>query len=601
MTAQSAGTRLLLITCPDSSLAEGQGLGVSEIEGGAGRPALPKFAAAHLRLDDLLSELQERGVVISAAADRHRVLLETVLAVGTGLDLPSALRAIVQGACRLADARYGALGVIGPDGHLIEFVTVGIDDKTRARIGNEPEGHGILGLLIRDPRPLRITDLTQHPDSCGFPPDHPPMTSFLGVPVRVRDAVFGNLYLCEKQGAEEFSDVDEELVGALAVAAGIAIENTRLYDERQRHRQLLEAIAEINRELLAGSSVGTALDDTATRALAIAEADSVGILLAETDATLRVVASHGDHATEIRGAIVPVEGTAAGNAFATGQPQRALHPISDPRVHVDALEGSSAGEVVYVPLTGQDGCFGVLRVSRTKGGSRFDERDISVIETFAHQAALAIELARSRDDRDLLRRLEDRERIARNLHDTVIQRLFAVGTMLQAITPNATRETDKARLVQAVDEIDETIREIRTSIFALEAHRHPGLRVEILDLVHDIAGRASLEPHISFEGPIETGIAPEVVPDLLAVLREALSNTARHAKATSVDVHLASIDGVELRVTDDGIGMPADVQRRSGLANLAQRADALAGEFHVESPPGGGTTLVWRIPAEADD
>ena len=173
--------------------------------------------------------------------------------------------------------------------------------------------------------------------------------------------------------------------------------------------------------------------------------------------------------------------------------------------------------------------------------------------------------------------------------------------MLQAIAPNATREADKARLVQAVDEIDETIREIRTSIFALEAHQHPGLRAEILDLVHDIADRAGLEPHITFDGPIEAGIAPEVVPDLLAVLREALSNAARHAKATSVDVHLASIDGVELRVTDDGIGMPADVQRRSGLANLAQRAEALGGEFHVESSPGGGTTLVWRIPAEADD
>jgi len=184
---------------------------VPERESGDPQPALPQLAAAHLRLEELLSELQDRAVVISAAADRLRILLEAVLAVGTGLDLPSVLRSIVEGACRLADAKYGALGVISPDGsHLIEFVTVGVDDEERKRIGHEPEGLGILGLLIRVPRPLRVSNLAQHPDSFGFPPNHPPMTSFLGVPVRVRDVVFGNLYLTEKQGADEFSEVDED-------------------------------------------------------------------------------------------------------------------------------------------------------------------------------------------------------------------------------------------------------------------------------------------------------------------------------------------------------------------------------------------------------
>jgi signal transduction histidine kinase len=322
----------------------------------------------------------------------------------------------------------------------------------------------------------------------------------------------------------------------------------------------------------------------------------VGILLPESDAMLRVVASHGDNATEIRGATIPIATTAAGDAFATNQPQRVHDPSSDPRVHIEALGGESPGEVVYVPLTGQDACLGVLRVGRTKGGPLFDDREIRVIETFARQAALAVELARSRDDRDLLGRLEDRERIARNLHDTVIQRLFAVGMMLQAIAPNATRDADKARLVQAVDEIDETIREIRTSIFALEAHQHHGLRAEILDLVQEISDRSGLEPHISFDGPIDAGIDPEVVPDLLAVLREALSNTARHAQATTVDVSLASTDGVELRVSDDGVGIAPDVRRRSGLANLAHRAEARGGKFCVEPRAGGGTTLVWRIP-----
>jgi signal transduction histidine kinase len=573
---------------------------LSELEHGDVRPVLPQFAAAHLRLEDLLGELQDRAIVISAAADKLRVLLETVLLVGSGLDLPSVLRSIVAGACRLADAQYGALGVIGPDGrNLVEFVTVGIDDEARARIGHEPEGHGILGLLIRDPRPVRVPNLAQHPDSFGFPPNHPPMTSFLGVPVRVRDKVFGNLYLTEKQGADEFTEIDEELIGALAVAAGIAIENARLYDEGQRREQLLGVIAEINRDLLAGRAVEGALDDIATRATEIAAADSVGILIAESDDTLRVAAAHGDNAAQVRGSTLPVAGTAAGDAFATRQVQQVDDAGSDPRVHVDALESSSPGEVVYVPLIGQDQCLGVVRVSRHKGTPFFDEREIRVIETFAHQAALAIELARSRDDRDLLGRLEDRERIARNLHDTVIQRLFAVGMMLQAIAPSATRESDKARLVQAVDEIDETIREIRTSIFALEAHQRPGLRSEILDLVNEIADRGGLEPHVAFDGAIDAGIDPEIMPDLLAVLRETLSNVVRHANARNVNVHLSSVDGIELRVADDGDGLPDHIERRSGLANLAQRAESRHGDFRIERGREGGTICTWRVPASA--
>ncbi len=569
---------------------------MSEHLTGNGEPALPVLAAAHLRLEDLLAELQERAVVISAAADRLRILLEAVLAVGTGLDLPAVLRSIVEGACRLADARYGALGIIGPDGGLVEFVTVGIDDEARARIGHEPEGHGILGLLIREPHALRLADLKQHPDSFGFPPNHPPMTTFLGVPVRVRNEVFGNLYLCEKRGGDEFSEVDEELVSALAVAAGIAIENARLYDDRQRREQLLGAIAEINSELLAGRPIGAALDDIANRALAIAAADSVGILLADSDTSLRVTASHGENAAEVRGSILPIEGTAAGDAFSTGQTQRVDDASSDARVHVDVLEGSAPGEAVYVPLTGQGTCLGVLRVGRTKGAALFDDREIGIVEAFAHQAALAVELGRSRDDRDTLGRLEDRERIARNLHDTVIQRLFAVGMMLQAIAPTAGREADRARLVQAVDEIDETIREIRTSIFALEVHQHRGLRADILELVQAVADRADLEPHITFDGAIDAGVPPEVVPDLFAVLREALSNTVRHAGAKTVEVHVDSTDGVELRVTDDGVGVSADERRRSGLANLARRAEALGGTFEVGCAPSGGTVLVWRVP-----
>ncbi len=318
-------------------------------------PALPQLAAAHLRLEDLLGELQQRAGVISAAADRLRILLEAVLAVGTGLDLPAVLRSIVEGACRLADARYGALGVIGPDGgHLIEFVTVGVDDETRARIGHEPEGHGILGLLIRQPRALRLADLSQHPDSFGFPAHHPPMTSFLGVPVRVRDEVFGNLYLCEKQGASEFSEVDEELVSALAVAAGIAVENARLYDERQRREQLLETAGAISSDLLSGIPMGVALDHIATGARLIAAADSTAILISEDGESLRVVAAEDDSGAEVRGREIPIDGTAAGDAYASGEVQRVDHPSESARIRMEAL-GAVDGEIVYVPSGGPGG------------------------------------------------------------------------------------------------------------------------------------------------------------------------------------------------------------------------------------------------------
>jgi signal transduction histidine kinase len=264
---------------------------------------------------------------------------------------------------------------------------------------------------------------------------------------------------------------------------------------------------------------------------------------------------------------------------------------------VTALEGTAPGEVLYLPLAAQNACLGVLRVSRHKGSPRFGTREIVILETFAHQAALAVELARNRDDRDQLDRLEDRERIARNLHDTVIQRLFAVGMMLQAIARSAVPDTGRARLLQAVDEIDETIREIRTSIFALEAHQHRGLRVEVLELVHEVADRSGLQAHVDFDGPIDAGIPAALIPDLLAVLREALSNVARHARATNVSVILTSTEGIELRVVDDGVGMPEELERQSGLVNLARRAEVHGGALDVDSTPGTGTTLRWRVPA----
>ena len=365
-----------------------------------------------------------------------RQLLDAVLAIGSDLDLPAMLRRIVELATTLVDARYGALGVLDETGtRLAEFITVGVDDETHRAIGHLPEGHGILGLLIQDAKPLRLPDLGEHPDSFGFPPNHPPMQSFLGVPILARDAVFGNLYLTEKTSAEAFSDIDEELVVGLAAAAGVAIENARLH-------------------------------------------------------------------------------------------------------------------------------------------ARVQELTV----------------------------LEDRERIARDLHDTVIQRLFATGLSLQGTVSLIGRDPATAadRVHAAVDDLDLTVKHIRSAIFGLEASRanRGRLRDQVQALVRESAGALGFEPRVLFDGPVDAATSAQLSADVLATLREALSNAARHAGASRVDVEvLAGADALVLRVSDDGVGPPADdAPRGHGLANMASRAEQHGGSCEVRAGDTGGTVLEWRVP-----
>lgn len=365
-----------------------------------------------------------------------RQLLEAVTTIGSDLDLGAMLQRIIQSAVDLVDARYGALGVLDPTGNrLSQFITVGLDDDTRAAIGHLPEGHGILGLLIVDAKPIRLPDLREHPASAGFPPNHPPMQSFLGVPIRVRDDVFGNLYLTDKQSAEVFTDVDEELVVGLASAAGVAIENARLAARVQ--------------------------------------------------------------------------------------------------------------ELVVV---------------------------------------------------------EDRERIARDLHDTVIQRLFATGMSLQSTVGMVGSENTKVvgRIEQAVNDLDLTIKEIRTAIFGLERTRagRPGLRHRILELVREAAGALRFEPRLFLDGPIDSTVSDQLAEDVIATLREALSNVARHARARHVDVQIVVGDDVCMTIIDDGIGFdPPSASAGHGMANMAARANGLGGTLDVRPVEPTGTSLVWRVPA----
>ena len=364
-----------------------------------------------------------------------RQLLDAVLTIGSDLDLSAMLERIVQAAVDLVDATYGALGVLDDTGtKLAQFITIGIDDDAHRAIGDLPEGHGILGLLIVDAKPLRLPDLSEHPDSYGFPPNHPPMRSFLGVPIRLRNEVFGNLYLTDKKSAEVFSDVDEELVVGLAAAAGVAIDNARLHSK---------------------------------------------------------------------------------------------------------------------------------------------VRDLGLIE--------------------------DRERIARDLHDTVVQRLFATGMSLEAAMRLVRSDPSSAvsRIELAVDDLDLTVKHIRTAIFGLEQsqRQEEHLRDRILDLVREASGPLGFEPRVLLDGPIDTGVTERIAVELLATLREALSNVARHAQASRVEVEVLVGGDVCVRVTDDGIGPPSEgAPRGHGLGNMAARAAQLGGSLEVLPGPDGGTRLVWQVP-----
>jgi signal transduction histidine kinase len=358
-------------------------------------------------------------------------LFDTILSIASDFSLPAVLERIAEAARTLAGARYAALGVIGDDRTLSDFIPVGVDPETIAEIGHLPDGHGILGLLIVDPEPLRLHDLGTHPQSYGFPEHHPPMSSFLGVPVKVRDQVFGNLYLCEKRDGDEFTKEDEDLVIALASAAGVAIENARLHERVQ--------------------------------SLAVAA---------------------------------------------------------------------------------------------------------------------------------------DRDRIARDLHDRVIQRLFATGMALQATARFTEQPELTTRVQQCVEEIDETIREIRNTIFALDSSSHRGVRLDILSVSDDARRALGFVPHVHLEGPVETLVPDDIAEHLLAVLQEALSNVARHADASRVNVVVTAGADVALRVVDDGRGFAPHNGGR-GLANMEERARALGGTLSVSVDAGkSGTVLEWRVPLE---
>jgi signal transduction histidine kinase len=563
-------------------------------------PSQGKSLLPHLRLDDLLAEVQARLATAVEARDRVRALLDAVVAVGSDLDLEIVLRRIVEAAVTLVDARYGALGVIGEGGRLVEFVPVGIDEEQITKIHHWPEGRGLLGELITNPRPLRLPDMSAHPRSFGFPAGHPPMKTFLGAPVRIRDEVFGNLYLTEKADGAEFDDEDEAVLTALGAAAGVAIGNARLYEEARRQQQWLRASAEVTHRLLSGADASDVLALVTGQALELSGADLVVLALPAGGGT-QLVIEHavGEGSEEAVGLVLPVTASASGIVLNSGTPLSVDDFSADERVAPAAREGLRLGPAVVFPLGAPGNVRGILTAGRRPGSMPIAPAAVEMLISFAAQAGIGLELAAHRRDAERLAVYEDRDRIARDLHDLVIQRLYATGMSLEGVSARLGDSDNGRRVSGAVDALDETIKEIRSAIFSLHSRGggdDTGLRAQIVDVVDQATGALGFAPALRISGLLDD-LTDEVGKHLLSVLREALSNAARHASASRVNVTVEAGVELALMVRDNGTGIKK-TGHRSGLANLAERAKMLGGALHIGPAEGGGTTLEWRVPLQ---
>jgi signal transduction histidine kinase len=563
------------------------------VESSEPHPILP-----HLPLDDLLSGLQGRLQAVVATRDRVQGLLEAVLAVGSSPELEAVLRRIVEAAVTLVDARYGALGVVGEDGRLAEFIPVGLDEAEIAAIDHWPEGHGLLGQLITDSRPLRLEDIAGHARSSGFPDGHPPMRTFLGVPVRIRGEVYGNLYLTGKRDGAAFDEEDEVLVTALSAAAGVAIENARLFDEAQRQQRWLRASSEVTRRLLAGAAVDEVLDFVTGQTLEMIGADLVVLALPDASGRQLIVAhAAGAGAGDALGLVLPAAASLSGEVLASGLPVVVEDFRNDERVARAARENLDLGPAIVFPLGAAGSARGVLTIGRHPGAMPLPRIAVELVTTFAAQAAIALELAQRRSDAERLAVFEDRDRIARDLHDLVIQRLYASGMKLQGTLPMIDRPPVEERVSSVVDDLDTTIDDIRQAVFALQARGTavPVLRDKVMDVIEEMTEPMGMTASLRLTGHLDDGVPGDIGEDMLHALREALSNAARHGKATSTEVNIGAGRELSLLVRDNGSGI-TPTSRRSGLANLAQRAEHHGGTLTVGPAVGGGTELHWRVP-----
>ncbi|MGH8876749.1 MAG: GAF domain-containing protein [Stackebrandtia sp.] len=563
------------------------------------KPRTVADVLAGLHLDELLGGVQDRIGQIAATRDRLQRLLDAIAMVAGDLDLDATLRRITEAAVNLVDARYGALGVIGAPGdrfRLSSFVTVGMDDEMRARIGHEPHGEGVLGLLIKDPQVIRFPRINEHPDSVGFPTNHPPMTSFLGAPIQVRDEVFGILYLADKRGADEFNGDDEVVIQALAAAAGIAVENARMYEQATVRRRWLAASSKLQSELLSGATQESALGLAARHARELLKADTVFIALPDSyEDKLLVKAADGLRAASLMGFTVAARPLT--ETLKTG--------VGEVSGEFAAMLAQATGEgvaefesVLAVPIQISDTGEGALVALRVEGSAMFSSLKLPDVVSFAQDAALAMRAAEGQRAQRLLDVLSDRERIAADLHDHVIQRLYGCGMNLQATLPRVMRPEVGERILKVVEELDTTIREIRTSIFALQSTGDEGggsLRRRLLDASAQMAADSTVSPTVHLSGAVDTLVPADIADHAEAVVREAVSNAVRHAEASRIVVGAEAGDKLVIEVADNGKGFGDNVVR-SGLANMDRRARQCGGSLSIVPGDDGGTRVTWQVP-----
>ena len=560
-----------------------------------GGPARPQ-AAVQRPPDDLV-----RGTSpILTSQERVRALLAANQTIVADLALPVVLRRIVESAATVVGARYAALGVIKPDGLLDQFVHTGMDPDTVQAIGDLPKGRGVLGAVVAHPDPIRVPVINRDPRSAGFPPGHPPMTNFVGVPIRSRGRVFGNLYLTDRWDGRAFTDEDVELLEALASTAGIAIENARLYEESERGQLWLRASSRISRELSSGTGPELeVLQHIAAAVQVLAAADVVTLVLPDDEDPdgLEVAVATGLGDCELKNLRFPAARSLVLHVMEQGHGELMSAGGDRPwTVHLDTVAPN--GPVMALPLTGNGSSRGAIVVGREAVRAPFDQSDLDMAEAFAEQAALALELAEARADMQRLTLLEDRDRIGRDLHDHVIQRLFAVELGVQSLVEKATQPELQAGLTRTIDELTATIRQIRSTIFALrQPNAHStSLRRTVSLMVAQLTPLLGFRPETHLAGPLDTLADDEMLNDIEAVLRESLTNIGRHASATAAQITVeANSKHLSVTVTDNGVGL-GDPGGLSGLSNLSRRAVDRGGSLTLATSPEGGLRLQWTIP-----
>ena len=537
---------------------------------------------------------------MSGEPDREELLLEAGLELSSALSLDEVLHRIVELAIRLTGARYGALGILGEGERIVEFVTEGVTDEERRAIGHPPTGGGILGVLIADAEPLRLPSIQEDPRSVGFPPNHPQMRSFLGAPVKARGEVFGNIYLTEKRGAEEFTAEDEQTLVVLAAQAGVAVANARLYEETERRGRWLQASHEVLTAILGGAPSERVLSLVAARARELASAATSMIALPRDEGGLSVVAADGKHADELLGREVAVEQSLSGAVIREGEPIILDDAPTDDRADVRLLTMAEAGPAMFIPLRVRGAVFGTLSLMNPSGTPGFTADDVGLVEIFAAQASVSLELSVAQDELQRLSLMDDRERIAKELHDGVIQSLFAVGMGLQGTALLIGDETLSRRIEGAVDELDRVILDLRNYIFGLRPGILAGGRLDVAlrQLAEEFERKTGIVTVVDVDARAAAELAPKA-EDVVQLAREALSNVGRHAHATTVRVALVREEGaVVLLVDDDGHGFDVESATGSGngLVNMTQRAAQMGGNLDISSVPGDGSTLRLVVP-----